>query len=299
MSGTVKLKSITITGKTPGPKLLILGGIHGDEFESMWAIRLLKEGLDPEELRGSVTLVPVVNEAAYWRGQRTAEDGLDLARTCPGKEDGTITERVAFAVSALIREADYLIDLHSGGLVSRFYPTVGYMLHPDAGVLEKQREMARAFNLAIVWGTYAHHEGRTLSIARDARIPAIYSEWMGAGDCDPEGVDGYYEGCLNVMGVLGMIERAQPPSRIEHTVEDDREGSGHIQLNYPSPFSGYFEPWVELMDRVEPGDVFGVVTDLLGERREEIVSTQSGHVLVLRTFNRVHEGETIAAVLEV
>ena len=169
MSGTVKLKSITITGKSHGPKLLILGGIHGDEFESMWAIRRLKEGLDSNELRGSVTLVPVVNEAAYWRGQRTAEDGLDLARTCPGKEDGTITERVAFAVSALIREADYLIDLHSGGLVSRFYPTVGYMLHPDAGVLEKQREMARAFNLPIVWGTYAHHEGRTLSIARDAR----------------------------------------------------------------------------------------------------------------------------------
>ena len=122
---------------------------------------------------------------------------------------------------------------------------------------------------------------------------------MGAGDCDPEGVEGYYEGCLNVMGVLGMIERTQPPSVIRHTVEDDREGAGHIQLNYPAPFSGFFEPWVELMDRVEPGDVFGVVTDLLGDRREEIVSTQSGHVLVLRTFNRVHEGETIAAVLEV
>jgi len=53
------------------------------------------------------------------------------------------------------------------------------------------------------------------------------------------------------------------------------------------------------MDRVEPGDVFGVVTDLLGDRREEIVSMQSGHVLVLRTYNRVHEGETLAAVLEV
>ena len=299
MSGPVTLKSITIKGKAPGPKLLILGGVHGDEFESMWAIRRLKEALDPGDLRGSVTLVPVVNEAAYWRGQRTAEDGLDLARTCPGREDGTITERVAHAVSAMIREADYLIDLHSGGLISRFYPTVGYMLHSDAGVLETQREMARAFNMPIVWGTYAGHDGRTLSIARDACIPAIYSEWMGAGDCDPEGVEQYYEGCLNVMGVLGMIERDQPPSRIRHTVEDDREGAGHIQLNYPSPFSGFFEPWVELMDRVEPGDVFGVVTDLLGDRREEIVCTQSGHVLVLRTYNRVHEGETLAAVLEV
>ena len=189
MSCPVTLKSITIKGKAPGPKLLILGGIHGDEFESMWTIRRLKDALDPDDLRGCVTLVPVVNEAAYWRGQRTAEDGLDLARTCPGREDGTITERVAHAVSAMIREADYLIDLHSGGLISRFYPTVGYMLHPDAGVLETQREMARAFNMPIVWGTYAGHDGRTLSIARDARIPAIYSEWLGAGTAIQRGLN--------------------------------------------------------------------------------------------------------------
>lgn len=294
-----KFKSITITGTSPGPKLLILGGIHGDEFESMWAIRRLKETLVPDVLNGGITLVPIVNEGAYWRGQRTAEDGLDLARTCPGKEHGSITEQLAFVVSKLIREYDYLIDLHSGGLVSKFYPTVGYMLHTNTKVLEVQREMARAFNMPIVWGTNASHEGRTLSIARDALIPAIYAEWLGNGDCDPEGVEAYYEGCLNVMSVLGIIERTQPPSRIRHTVEDNREGSGHIQLNYPSPFFGFFEPWVELMEPVDPGDVLGVVTDPLGDRREEIVSTQTGHILVLRTFNRVYEGDTLAAVLEV
>ena len=35
-------------------------------------------------LRGRLTLIPLVNEAAYQLGRRTAEDGLDLARTCPG-----------------------------------------------------------------------------------------------------------------------------------------------------------------------------------------------------------------------
>ncbi len=299
MSGPVELKSSTIQGGTPGPNLLILGGVHGDEFESMWTIRRLKDTLYPDDLRGSVTLVPVVNEAAYWRGRRTAEDDLDLARTCPGRADGTITERIAFAVTARILAADYLIDLHSGGLVSRFYPTVGYMLHSDHAVLEQQRTMARAFNMPVIWGTYAGHEGRTLSIARDAGIPAIYSEWMGAGDCDPEGVEAYYEGCLNVMGALDMIVRDQPPPKVRYAVEDDREGAGHIQLNYPAPFSGFFEPRVKLMERIEPGDVFGVVTDLLGERRENVLSTQTGRVLVLRTFNRVLEGETLAAVLEV
>ena len=298
MSDSIKLKSITITGNSPGPKLLILGGIHGDEFESMWAIRRLKETLVPDALNGSITLIPIVNEGAFWLGQRTAEDGLDLARTCPGKENGSTTEQVAFLVSKLIRESDYLIDLHSGGLVSKFYPTVGYMLHDDSEVLEMQQKMADAFNMPVVWGTNARHEGRTLSIARDALIPAIYSEWLGSGDCDPEGVEAYYEGCLNVMGVLGIIKRAQSPSRIRYRVEDDREGSGHIQLNYPSPFFGFFEPCVELMEPVEPGDVLGIVTDALGDRREQIVSSQTGHILVIRTFNRVYEGDTLAAILE-
>lgn len=40
------------------------------------------------------------------------------------------------------------------------------------------------------------------------------------------------------------------------------------------------------------------MTDHLGERREEIVSTQKGLVICLRVFNRVLEGDSLAAVLE-
>lgn len=299
MNEPVQLKSTTIEGAAGGPHLLILGGIHGDEFESMWAIRRLKEAVSPETLRGRLTLVPVVNEGAFLRGQRTAEDELDLARTCPGRPAGTITEQVAHAVSAMIREADYLIDLHSGGLIMQFYPTVGYTLHPDADILDAQRRMARAFNMPIIWGTTSRLDGRTLSVARDARIPAIYAEWMGGGTCDPEGVEGYFEGCLNVMGDLDMIDRKQPASITQHTVEDDRDNAGVIQINYPAPFTGFFEPQVALMDRVEPGDVIGTVTDHLGDRREDITSVQKGLVLCLRVYNRVHERESLAAVLEV
>ena len=299
MTEPIHLQSTTIKGRESGPNLLILGGIHGDEFESMWAIRRLKSAVIPDVLKGSVTLVPVVNEAAFWRGQRTAEDELDLARTCPGRPDGSVTERVAYAVSTLIREADYLIDLHSGGLIMQFYPTVGYTLHPDSDVLDVQRRMARAFNMPVIWGTTSRLEGRTLSVARDACVPAIYAEWMGGGACDPAGVDGYFEGCMNVMRELSMIARTQPASLTEHVVEDDRDNAGHIQGNHPSPFSGFFEPVVRLMDTVKPGDLIGGVTNHLGDRRENIVSAQEGLVLCLRVYNRVHEGESLAAVLEI
>ena len=51
--------------------------------------------------KGLLTLVPIVNEAAYLRGSRTAEDELDLARVCPGDPNGSITERTAHALSEL------------------------------------------------------------------------------------------------------------------------------------------------------------------------------------------------------
>jgi predicted deacylase len=115
MSVPVTLQTLRIEGTRPGPHLLITGGVHGDEFEPMVAIRRLAARVKPRDLHGTLTLVPVVNEAAFLLGQRVADDGLDLARTFPGRADGSITERVAFAASELIRTADAFIDLHTGG----------------------------------------------------------------------------------------------------------------------------------------------------------------------------------------
>ena len=94
-----------IVGHKPGPHLLITGGVHGDEFEPMAACRRLIARLRADPPRGTVTVVPVANEPAFRRGSRVGDDGLDLARTCPGRPDGSVTERIAHDLSALIRAA--------------------------------------------------------------------------------------------------------------------------------------------------------------------------------------------------
>jgi predicted deacylase len=279
--------------------VLITGGVHGDEFEPMAAIRCLMGRLRSEAVRGRVTLVPVVNEPAFRRGQRTADDGLDLARSCPGRPDGSITERIAHALSEMIRSADFYIDLHTGGTRLRVLPLVGYTLHPDGEVLAMQRRMAQAFRLPVVWGTNPNLEGRSLSVARDARIPAIYAEYLGGGSCDPAGIAAYVQGCLNVLADLGMIADLPVPSPAAPlVVEDDRPGSGHMQVNHPAPCEGFFEPAVALGQRVEAGDLLGTVTDLLGDRAESICAAYAGIVLVLHTFARIEAGESIGVVLE-
>ena len=89
---------------------------------------------------------------------------------------------------------------------------VGLCLRCHYAVMQ-QRRMARAFNLPVIWGTDPNLEGRSMSIARTANVPAIYTEFLGSGLCAPDGVVAYFEGCLNVMCELGMIDRPQPQVR--------------------------------------------------------------------------------------
>jgi predicted deacylase len=294
----VELPVRTVTGNA-GPRLLIVAGVHGDEYEPMVAVRNLWREFSARDVCGQVTLVPIANEPAFLLGQRTAEDGLDLARTMPGRADGTVTERIAALLTPLVREADFLIDLHTGGRLFRILPLSGYMLHPDQAVLERQREMARAFNLPIVWGTSPELEGRTLSVARDANVPAIYVEAGGGGGFDPHAVEVCVDGCLNVAGRLGMIERKTPVSAIQHVVEDERRGSGHLQVQHPAPASGFFEPLVRLGDRVAQGHSLGRIVDAFGEHLKEVASGESGIVLYQRAVPNVALGESVGGVLPV
>jgi len=303
MNGPLELAKKRFAATKPGPRLLITGGVHGDEFEPMAAIRrlikLFEQNQPPLQLlQGSLCLVPVVNESAFLHGNRTAEDMLDLARVCPGRQNGSVTERTAYALSQLIKASDYYIDLHTGGTGLSVLPLVGYSLHRDRDVLQQQRNMARAFNLPIIWGTSANLDGRSLSVARDAGVPAIYAEYRGSAVCDPRGVEAYVTGCLNVMAMLGMIERKLPASLVEHVIEDHRPGSGHMQVCNPSPMTGFFEPAVALGESVQVNQLIGTVVDVLGTSSCEIRSQQAGIVLVLRTFSRVLEGESVGVVAE-
>src|SRR5687768_6482594 len=119
---TKLFETYKIDSGKPGPHVLITAGVHGDEYEPIVAAGKLVEEITTLLQNGSLTIVPVVNVSAYTHGSRCGEDGLDLARTCPGKPNGTITEQVAFQVSELIRNADYYIDLHTGGKIFEIFP---------------------------------------------------------------------------------------------------------------------------------------------------------------------------------
>lgn len=299
MTQPLVLTTRLLEASQPGPRLLITAGVHGDEYEPMVAVRALAQEFSDRLLRGAVTLVPVVNQPAFQRARRTGDDELDLARVCPGSDDGSPTQRIAAALSRLIGQADYYLDLHTAGSHYQIFPLCGYTLHADEDIRDMQRRMARAFNLPLVWGTTAGLEGRTLSVARDAGVPAIYAEYGGGGPLNSAAIEGLIAGCLNVAAALNLIEPRQWSPQMQYWVEDDRPGAGHLQVQYPAPCDGFFEPAVCVGQVVREGQLLGTITDVLGIEPVECRSREAGLVIFQRVVPSVCEGDALLATVPI
>lgn len=291
----------TITASRKGPTVLITAGVHGDEYEPMLAALELAAALPRQLTAGNVQVITVANTSAYEAVSRFGADGLDMARRCPGDAAGSITDQLAYALSGRIEDADYLIDMHTGGLTYDIFPLAGYMLHPVHEVLLRQQQMALASNLPLVWGTDFRPEGRTLSAARDHGIPAIYLEYGGGTGFRRTVVEAYTNGVLNILKHLGMTDgpAATLPAGERYWVEDHRTDSGFLQGKMPSPAAGIFVADVKTGDIVTKGQRWGTITDPLTGLTTPVETDVAGLVFLLRTMVKVKEGDALGGVLPI
>ncbi|MBN8750055.1 MAG: succinylglutamate desuccinylase/aspartoacylase family protein, partial [Variovorax sp.] len=99
----------------PGPRLLVIGGVHGDETCGTAGIERVRAELDGGTLalrRGQLTLVPVANPLARRRLQREGERNLNRSfqpRTAPVDYEDHLTNLLC----PIIDRHEVLLDLHS------------------------------------------------------------------------------------------------------------------------------------------------------------------------------------------
>ena len=110
--GRYAVPVITIAGG-PGPCVLVLGGVHGDEYEGPAAIMRLARDLGPGDLAGRLILMPAANGPAFAAGARCSPlDGGNLNRAFPGDADGGPTAMIAdWLQQHLIPRCAAVIDL--------------------------------------------------------------------------------------------------------------------------------------------------------------------------------------------
>ncbi|GAB2483049.1 M14 family metallopeptidase [Comamonas humi] len=99
----------------PGPALIILGAVHGNEQSGTHAIRRWVQRFEAGQaqlLRGRLTLVPVANPKAFARNTREGDRNLNR-RFLPHEQPLDYEDHAVSVLAPLLASHDALLDLHS------------------------------------------------------------------------------------------------------------------------------------------------------------------------------------------
>jgi len=159
----------------PGPRLLVVGGIHGDEPSGALAAKALAKGLVPK--RGTLLLLPEANPEALAAGVRSqGSPAVDLNRTFPG----TDTSRPA-TIFALARSADLVLDLHEEGRAWTEADLPTLVLSPAASTFAMallETLEARGIRFAFTGGAPAGSlVGELGNLGRMAMVVEVPARW--------------------------------------------------------------------------------------------------------------------------
>jgi predicted deacylase len=282
-------------GAKPGPVLALIAGTHGYEYTSIVALQRLRAGLDPARLRGSLILVHMADPTTFY-GRRIyfGSDGKNLNRVYPGSADGTISQRIAHAITTeVIARASHVIDMHCGDGNESLRPYAYWQVTGDAAVDAASKRLALAFGLdhIVVDRDRPSDPERTLYTSNTAvrrGKPAITVESGGMGLTDEASVHAQEAGALSVMAELGMLEA--PSLRVERPLWIER-----AQV-IAAPATGVWYPAVEKMQSVATGTLLGRVSDPFGNVLHELRAPFAGEVLYVVATPPVSEGEPLAFV---
>jgi predicted deacylase len=288
-----------VRGAQAGPTLALIAGTHGSEVAPIVALQRVRAALDPAQLRGTVLIVHVANMPSFL-GRTiyySPVDGKNLNRVYPGKQDGTVSERIAFAITnQIIERADFLVDIHAGDGNESLRP---YSYWSPLGLNARADSIAR--EMALAWGS--DHIVIDTMRPRDVRAsvytqntaqlrgkPALTTEAGSLGLATEEMVQRNVDGAFRLLRYFRMlpgdVELVRQPLFFERTEV------------LRSPATGVWHPKVERGQSVQKGALIGVLTDFFGEKQAEIRAPFGGIVLYVVGTPAMSQGEPMGMIGE-
>ncbi len=289
---------ITSIRSGSGPTVLVMSGIHGDEYEGQIALSRLAAELQPTDVAGRILILPMANFPAAKAGTRTSPiDGGDLNRLFPGEANGSVTQQIAAYVEhGLMSISDFVIDLHAGGSSIMHVAAAIVVAEADALRFQQQMDLAEAFGApyTIVYASRSQpHFGR-IALTASARQGAIAigAELGGAGSATSSSISLAEQALVRVLrrtGILAGTSDAPPPTRTQ-ILSSDRPDTMTWAME-----AGLFEPSVTVGSEVSPGDLAGRIhfVDSPGRPSAEYRFDADGVVTVARFMTQVERGDCL------
>jgi predicted deacylase len=268
--------------KNPGPTLLLLGGVHGDEINGIEIVnQLILEGYMDHIDRGTVIAIPLLNVFGFNNLSRAVPDGKDVNRSFPGSSGGSLAARVASTLTRkILPYVDYAIDCHTGG--SARYN------HPQIRVTKKIPE---GIELAKVFAAPYTIESTTIPnsfrrIARDLKIPTLIYE---AGESIRLCGFSIQKGKEGIKRVMDFLQYKNPDNMGEIPSTTMIQKSRWIRATQAGIFiwsksSGHF---------VRKGEPIGIIKNPYGTKYITIFSKYDGHIIGHNNASVVNQGDAL------
>ena len=270
-----------INGKTPGPCLVAIATLRGNDFIGLDVINQLYDLIQPNQLTGSLILIPVLNVYGLTHYPKTTPTGDMLADSFPGNDEGSYGERIAHIFTQeILTKADYCIEFQTGGLNHETFPHVYCNFDDKISV-----KMARAFEAPVI--LEVETDASTFRQTTESlNIPLLVYQAGEAMRLDNIAIQIGLTGIQNVLKkftmISGEIENVTTPM-ISH--DDDW---------LVAPSSGILHTEVNLGQRIQKGETIGRLTDpFSNENTTKITSHLNGVVVGINRAPLIQEGLSI------
>ena len=296
----INMPFTVINGVEDGPRLAVMAGIHGSEYTGIEASIRLARDLDPCKIKGSVYMVHVVNLPAFQSRTQYMNpiDGKNLNKIRDNipfeKAVGSISHHILYTLfSEVVFGSDACIDLHAGDLYEALSePFIIYPITPDEKTNQTVMSMAEGYGVGYIWGIEESGIVPGGSSSGNQPIPSIMVECGQEGKIEEPFVQIHYNGVLNVMRLLGMMDAASSDTAPKKPVPIKRGGK------IESEAGGLFYSYVKPADWVSKGDLLGEIKNIWGEVQQEITAPADCMILMYVSNPVIAAGDVVLGYAE-
>ncbi len=290
---------VVVIAGSPGPRVLIVAGTHGDEWEGQLLVRNLVASVRPDDVTGTIVCLPSFNVPASGVARRCSPvDGENMNRAFPGDPNGGPTRMLAhYLEHELLPGCDYAMDLHSGGSASQYLDCAFLRFDDDERRTKEKVGAARALGLPYAFAVDAVGEDRTLSAAADRQdVVMVATELSGAGRVDMDALQ------IATVAVRRLLTHWRVLSSSDHETSTATGTTEFIRLDgFPAAMvttDGILEPLAHLGEEVVEGATIARVHHLTNPdvSPEPVLAPKSGVVAIVRVPPRVRPGDWAATI---
>jgi predicted deacylase len=286
-----------VNGAKPGPVLAMVAGNHGYEYTPILALQKVRAQLDPAKISGTVILVHAANLPSFY-GRTiyfSPVDQKNLNRVYPGRADGTVSERIAYAITKeVVEKSDVVLDLHCGDGNENLRPYVYQAITGDKAMDEKIAALAAVsgFDHVVIDRDRPKDPARSLYLSTTAVTrgkPALTVESGYLGNTDAASVNAIVNVCANVMRHLKMVAVQPKIAPRKLTFFDP------VQV-VTSPATGILYWKVDRDQMVAKDALLAEITDMFGKKIADVRAPFAGKILYIVATPPITKDQPVAFV---